>query len=158
MRYIHLILLLILCNSSIHSQPNVPSQIESSFTAIIVNDIDISIQWYKDILGYETLNIQKREDMGLRQANLSNEHNALELIELKSAQSTKELLSNFPPKTKIKGLFKFGFSVDHFDEWIDHLKHFEVNLVGSVVTDPTTNKKMVVLLDPDGNRIQLFEK
>jgi len=33
----------------------------------------------------------------------------------------------------------------------------KVDFNGGVVEDPVSGKKMVIILDPDGNRIQLFE-
>ncbi|SMD31998.1 Glyoxalase/Bleomycin resistance protein/Dioxygenase superfamily protein [Reichenbachiella faecimaris] len=96
--------------------------------------------------------------MGFKQANLSNGPANLELIELNSAISLQEVIPNYNAKTKVIGLFKFGFQVDQFDAWIEYLEGQQVQFNGRVVTDDLTNKRMVVILDPDGNRVQLFEK
>ncbi len=48
--------------------------------------------------------------------------------------------------------------VTDFEKWIDHLTNEKVDFYGSVVTDDTTGKRMVIITDPDGNRIQIFEK
>ncbi len=128
------------------------------FTAIIVENIDASIDWYGKTLGYEVINQNDMSDRGFRQANLQRGNALLELIELSSAASPAELLKDQPPRTRIQGLFKIGFTVSSFDEWIKFLTDEEVEFNGSVVNDPNSGKQMIIILDPDGNRIQLFEE
>ena len=59
---------------------------------------------------------------------------------------------------RIIGLFKIGFVVTDFEKWVDHLIDKEVDFCGNIVTDDNTEKRMVIITDPDGNRIQIFEK
>ena len=58
----------------------------------------------------------------------------------------------------IDGFFKIGFLVDEFDAWVNRLREAEVEIHGRVVTDKNLGKRMLIIKDPDGNRIQLFEK
>lgn len=58
----------------------------------------------------------------------------------------------------MKGIFKIGFSVTDFNSWMTHFENSKVNFRGSAVEDPNSGKRMIILLDPDGNRIQIFEK
>lgn len=96
--------------------------------------------------------------MGFRNANLKRDNHALELIELQTALAPEEAISEFGPKTRLHGLFKIGFQVSDFDQWLNHLETMEVNQHGQVVKDPVSGKRMLIILDPDGNRIQLFEE
>ncbi|GAA4272721.1 VOC family protein [Aquimarina gracilis] len=132
--------------------------LEANFFAVIVEDIEQSINWYSEILGFEILNKVDLPERNLKQANLKRSSILIELIELGSAVSHKKLLKNFPKKTKIKGFFKFGFFVPEFEKWIDFLKKSNVEFNGDIVTDHLTGKKMLIIKDPDGNRIQIFEK
>jgi catechol 2,3-dioxygenase-like lactoylglutathione lyase family enzyme len=131
---------------------------EAYFSAIIVNDIDASIDWYSSNFGFEVLNRVELEGKGLRQANLKCGNTLIELIELTSSVSPQSLLEDHPKKTKIDGFFKFGFLVSEFEKWVDALKQSEVEFYGDVVTDDLSGKRMLLVKDPDGNRIQLFEK
>ena len=128
------------------------------FSAIIVSDLDSSMDWYAKNFGLEVVNKVEMADRGFSQANMKRGGTWIELIQLGSALSQKELLSNQPPKTKIEGYFKFGFTVASFDQWVEFLTKSEVDLYGSVVEDPNSGKRMIIALDPDGNRIQLFEE
>jgi len=131
---------------------------EAYFSAIIVNDIETSISWYSNNFGFKVLNKIKSEEKGFKQANLKCGNMLMELIELESSLSPKSLLENHPKKTKIDGFFKFGFLVSEFEKWVDALKQSKVEFYGDVVTDNLSGKKMLIIKDPDGNRIQIFEK
>lgn len=96
--------------------------------------------------------------MGFKQANLKRGNSQIELIELKSAISTKDVVPNFTNKTRLQGIFKIGFSITDFDEWMDHLQSKELVAPGNIVEDPVSGKRMIIIRDPDGNRVQLFEK
>lgn len=45
-----------------------------------------------------------------------------------------------------------------FDQWVASLQKSGVEFHGKVVGDPLTKQKMVIIKDPDGNRIQLFSE
>lgn len=126
------------------------------FVAIIANDMDASLLWYTETLGFDVLNQTENESRGFKQVNLKRGNGFLELIELNGTLSLQELLEG--KKTRIEGFFKFGFSVPQFDQWINFLNRNNVTTHGQVVTDPVSNKRMIIILDPDGNRIQLFEE
>jgi len=128
------------------------------FSAIIVNNMDTSLQWYTKIFGCQKINLIHLEERGLKQANLQCGNALLELIEIKGSMDPSTILKSKPQGTKLKGFFKFGFEVEDFDGWMSHLEQFKAHIHGSAVTDPNSGKRIVVLLDPDGNRIQLFEQ
>ena len=143
---------------SVRAQEFTPkNNIEGFFTAVIVTDIEATIKWYKNNLRFETLDFNKYESRGFAQANLKLQNFHLELIQLNSAIDLSHEIDGYSKKTKIVGIFKVGIKVNNFDEL---LSTFERNNVGSnaeVVNDPVSNKRMIIVLDPDGNRIQVFE-
>ena len=128
------------------------------FSAIIVKDLDTSLNWYIEKLGSTVFNRTELVTRGIKQANLTRAGMAIELIELGTAVTRDTLLANFPPKTKIQGFFKLGFQVKDFDKWVNHLEKTNVSFYGDIVNDPVSGKRMVLITDPDGNRLQLFEK
>lgn len=90
--------------------------------------------------------------------NLKKGKAALELIQLSGTLSPADIVPDYTSKTRIYGFFKMGFQVTDLDTWVSFLKEKQVEFNGDVVTDLVTNKRMVITLDPDGNRIQLFEQ
>ena len=82
----------------------------------------------------------------------------VELIELDNAITLQKTISNYHDKMRFKGFFKMGFLVSDFDAWIAHLKKVKATFYGRIVTDSLSKNRMVIITDPDGNRIQLFEK
>ena len=135
-----------------------PAGIRPYFTAIITRDIDSSINWYSTTLGFSVVGKTESKEHGFKQANLQSGELLLELIELESAVNQADVIPGYSSKTRVTGLFKTGYQVDDFQQWMTHLESLKTEFHGNVVTDKITGKRMVILLDPDGNRIQLFEK
>lgn len=151
-------LLLLITPYSSFCQEKSDLELEAYFSAIIVSDIDTSIRWYSSVLGFEVLNKVESEERGFKQSNLKRGEILLELIELDHAVSPSEVIPNYDSKTRLNGFFKVGFRVSNFEKWMDHLINTKVNFYGNVVNDPNTDKKMIIITDPDSNRIQIFEK
>lgn len=131
---------------------------EAYFSAVIVEDFESSLNWYTGVLGFKVINKQASEERGFKQANIKRGDILLELIELNSALSPKTALPGYTNKTRLTGFFKIGFLITDFDRWIKQLETLETSFYGNIVEDPVSKKRMVIITDPDGNRIQLFEK
>ena len=153
------ILRLFLIGFSFLSQAQTEStqDLKGSFSAIIVSDINTSIDWYSSVLGLEMLHKTASKERGFKQSNLKKGGVLIELIELNKAINLKKDFPNFNSRMRFNGFFKIGFLVSDFDKWMLDLKKKKVSIYGSVVTDVNSKKRMVIILDPDGNRIQLFE-
>ena len=141
-----------------YSQSSKLPDLKPYFVAIIVRNIDTSSQWYSEVLGFEILNRVNMEERGFRQANLKRGTATIELIEIDTAIYPLDILKGKAKRTQIAGYFKIGFSVSDFDKWENFLTKSGVEFHGSVVRDKTSNKRIVIITDPDGNRIQLFEE
>ncbi len=139
-------------------QDNELSSPELVFTAVIVEDLAISSKWYQDVLDFKLVNSTANQERGFKQANLANGYAWLELLEIKNSVANATTKSTFGDKARINGYFKIGFRVNTFENWLQRLTKLGVSYSGNVVTDPNTGKKMIIILDPDGNRIQIFEK
>ncbi len=132
--------------------------LRASFAAIIVNEMDSSLQWYKEILKFQEVDRTENPDFGLVQVNLIRGEMRMELIEIQSAIDPYEIVGDTGKRKRFTGIFKVGFSVKNFDSWVEHLNSNELVVNDDIVSDPLTGGRMVVIRDPDGNRIQLFEE
>ncbi|NNE26468.1 MAG: VOC family protein [Saprospiraceae bacterium] len=129
--------------------------LQSSFHAIIVKNMDASMSWYNKALSFELLDSTHVPSRGLIQANLENETGRLELIELASVNNSIDSCnsnSNLEP-----GFFKVGFMVHNIDSLMNHFDQAGIDIKGNIVTDPISLNRMIVIKDPDGNRLQFFE-
>lgn len=158
MKFIISFLLLILISSTGFTQTDKLSDPIPYFSAIIVSNIDSSINWYSSNLGFEKVNRFDSEERGFKQANIKRGKAHIELIELSNAIYPKDILANKSNKTRIAGFYKIGFKISSFDTWVDALTKAGVEFHGRVVQDELSGKKTIILIDPDGNRIQLFEE
>lgn len=82
----------------------------------------------------------------------------LELIELETAVMPSEITGADGEEARLGGFFKVGFRVSDFDAWYRKAEQSGVKFRGRVVNNPVSGKRTVIMLDPDGNRVQLFEK
>ncbi len=158
MKHILLISFIVLKPVFGFSQGNKLPDPEPYFAAIIVANIDTSIDWYSNILGFKILNRLDLKERGFKQANLKRGNILIELIETNSTIYPKDILVNQSNKTRMAGFFKLGFRIPEFTRWMDFLTKSKVKFQGTAVKDKVSGKKTILILDPDGNRIQLFEK
>ena len=129
--------------------------LSEGFAAFIVKDIDASISWYTNNFGFELVNETNLEERGIKQANLKLDNTKIELIESKSSIDQTE---NNTKKRLVQGIFKVGFAISNFDDWKNHLINKQLITENDVAENPIDQKFMLIIKDPDGNRIQLFEK
>lgn len=158
MKKLLIIFITLFSNNIVQAQTDNLADLEPYFTAFIVENIEHSIGWYTQTLGFEVTDKREFKDAGFKQANLKRQGILIELIELEHSITPSNAIQNYTSKTRIKGIFKVGFKLSDFDTWMDRLTELEVNFRGNVVQDNITGKKMIIIMDPDGNRIQLFEK
>lgn len=128
------------------------------FSALIVSDLDTALNWYTEVLGFSILNQVNMQERGFRQANLKNSNILIELLEINTSVSKNDITTQFGQRARVDGFFKFGFEVEDFDRWLKHLEEKGASFHGKVVEDPNSSKKMILVLDPDGNRLQFFEQ
>ncbi len=120
--------------------------------------MEVSSTWYQNTLGFEILNETHNAERGFKLQNLKHGNVHIELIEIKGTMAPTTLLENEPKGSRVGGFFKFGMKVSDFDQWVSHLTDSKAEMHGEVVIDPISEKRMLIIKDPDGNRIQLFEK
>lgn len=137
---------------------NIAQKVEPYFGAIIVNNIDSSVSWYSTVLDLKVENRTNSPERGFRQANLSNGKLLIELIELEGSISPQKILEEKSSKARLNGIMKIGFKVDSMDSVYNNFKKLKLMFRGDIVKDSVTGKKMFILVDPDGNYIQFFEK
>lgn len=153
--YLLVPVLVITSNLSMYAQePTLPAP-EACCSSIIVQDMEQSKQWYVEAFGFETASQFKNDERGIAITNMKLGTMRLELIEIAKSMNPDSLET----KTgRLQGLFKFGIRVREFDAWMDHLTALVPDISKQVVSDPVSKRRMVVIRDPDGNRLQIFEQ
>ncbi|MEL6194860.1 MAG: VOC family protein [Bacteroidota bacterium] len=158
MRKLGLFFAAILLSHFSYGQVDREQDLQFRFISLIVKDVSSSVEWYTKVMGFSLEKEFVNEERGLKIANLSKGEHGIELIEISSSVSPEDAIPNFSKKLRIHGIFKVGFGVKDFDTWIEKFHDKNVEFQGEVVQDPVNGSRMVVVLDPDGNRIQFFER
>ena len=114
--------------------------IKVQYMTMIVNDLEESVSFYRDVLGFKEGYHVDTPDGGAITIMNSNGGASVELICNK----------NFPT-----GLYSVGTDVDNLEETIKKLNEAGYQTTGPVI--PTTVGKMTFVEDPNGVRICLIE-
>ena len=114
--------------------------IKVQYMTMIVNDLEESVSFYRDVLEFKEGYHVDTPDGGAITIMNSNGGASVELICNK----------NFPT-----GLYSVGTDVDNLEETIKKLNEAGYQTTGPVI--PTTVGKMTFVEDPDGVRICLIE-
>lgn len=129
---------------------------EPYFPAIVVNDLGISVAWYKSLFGLKVKTESADITSGYKVAILESENMMIELMELRGSLPREQLLAGKPEGTQIQGLFKIGFKVPNVDACLKRLSQLHIE-VPQVWEDKTSKKRNFLIKDPDGNLIQFFD-
>ena len=91
MKNIIILLVFIIITNTIHSQQSTSFQINSYFSALIVKNIDSSVNWYQLVLGLKT-KFLPGTPQGIKVAILESPQIVLEIIENNAWLDPKEFL------------------------------------------------------------------
>ena len=114
-------------------------KIKVQYTTLIVNDLEESVAFYRDVLGFREGYHVDTPDGG-----------AITIMESDGASVELICNKNFPT-----GMYSIGTDVDNLDKVISHLQDFGYQTTGPII--PTTVGRMTFVLDPNGIRICLIE-
>ena len=114
-------------------------KIQVQYTTMIVKDLDESVTFYRDVLGFREGYHVDTPDGG-----------AITIMETDGASVELICNKNYPV-----GLYSVGTDVDDLDECIERLTAAGYQTTGPAI--PTTIGRMTFVLDPNGVRICLIE-
>lgn len=133
----------------------------SAFVAISVADADASAAWYAKTLGLELKRSIDTPDGRIAIRILARQGLMVELIAQRGSLALDQLAGPDGPLQKrifVQGHFKAGFFVADAQAVYDHLRALSVSMDERVIVDNDMNLEFFVFRDPDGNRLQVFER
>ncbi|MEI1232242.1 VOC family protein [Enterococcus mundtii] len=117
--------------------------------AIIVSDYQKSRAFYVDLLGFEVIRENYREDRGDYKLDLKLGDMELEIFGIKDAPKR-------PSYPEACGLRHLAFKVEHIEETVTELQGLGIE-TEPVRIDTFTGEKMTFFFDPDGLPLELHE-
>lgn len=152
-----LLLLPVLVAAVITATAQIPSlAIKPSGSAVVVSNIDTSVNWYKSVFGLKTKTTMNDPNNAYKVVILEGPNMMFELMQLQGSIARGDVLRGKSEGTQVQGHFKIGFVVNDIDACLRHLKELKID-VPRVWTDAASGKRNFLITDPDGNYIQFFD-
>jgi len=145
--YVFVFLAIASCSTAIASDAWVADVRGPQYFAVLVEDVDESVEWYRTVFGLHELDGSQADDGSWRIVNLSNKKLFIEVIRDDRAQGVD----------RARGFFKVGFRVRDVELVADRVEQ-ATHERPRVVDDPDHGMRIVQLRDPDGNIIQLTSR
>lgn len=125
------------------------------FFALSVADIDVMASWYETMLGLERGEMNGPADGTIRQTTLANGRLFVELVQHHEAKDRSSY--GIERSYLVHGIFKVGFFVQDIDRAVAELETKGASFRGGIIDLPEQGIRMILVEDPEGNIVQLFE-
>lgn len=122
--------------------------------AVSVSDMDRSLAWYRDMLGFEIVETYDFEADGMRVGFASRGGFEIEIIEITGAPAF-DAPEPGNPATR-QGWVKFAFATDDIDALYARVTAAGAQIHSPLSDSRRTGGRFFILLDPDGNWVQVF--
>ncbi len=121
---------------------------------VVIRTIDAEelATWYTDHLQFSSFESTNSENQLLRKGDF-----LLELVEDAQAISPDSLEFEYGMNT-LAGFYKFGFAVNQLDSLFQWVKTKGLSTAGGILKGGTLGARSFIVIDPQGNYIQFFEK
>ena len=147
-------LLFFLLSSAVLSAPadNLWDRATLAQVTLNVRDAEQVADWYRRHLGFYTDSLATDEEaIGLYAGDFQL------LLREPANYLPKDSVPKGPFVQFFEGYFKFGFLVQGFDKLVAGLRVDSVEFRGDVVHDPKLRRRTLIIIDPEGNPVQLFD-
>lgn len=124
----------------------VPEIVAVHHVTLTVTDLEASLPWYREVLGFETVG---RQDTGtLRKAKAVRGTQVVTFVEHADA-----VTGRFDPRRVGLDHLAFAVTDDALGQWIEHLDAFGVE---HSPRTPAATGTMITFTDPDGIALELY--
>ncbi|MBD2104970.1 VOC family protein [Leptolyngbya sp. FACHB-261] len=125
--------------------------------AISVSDIDASVKWYEDNLGFQLQN-RRRVSTGIEIALIENNGFFIDLIHIAGSENLEGSPKEPPDHLKVQGLRNLVFWVDDLKSADAQLKSKGVELIWESRYIPEVGTSVTNFRDNNGNLIAIWER
>lgn len=126
--------------------------------ALSVSNVDEISKWYQTVLGFKFSRRMDFEEYGVHIEILEADGFGLELIEKQGSAFKKERIPDLEDTSLLRGYLKIAFLVENIDDFAESLKEKDVKIVFDITDDLEDGSAWMIIADPDGNLIQIFEE
>lgn len=132
-------------------------QLKPHHFAISVEDLEESVDWYSQKLGFKKVQAFRKDDMEVDVAMMELNGINLEIFCFDKSLELPEYRKSLGSDLKVLGMKHFAFEVDNIEEVFQDLREKDVKFI----VEPTVGSsghRFAFFVDPNGIMMELFEK
>ncbi|HVO74166.1 MAG TPA: VOC family protein [Ignavibacteriaceae bacterium] len=135
-----------------------PKEFKVYLVAVSVKDINTAAAWYNKYLGFQFGEKKDYPESKVSIGIMTKGDFSLEIVQHKESVPVSKFIPDISNPAMIRGYGKIGYMVDNLDEIIKRMKADSVKFIIDPMQNKTSGSKMCIVLDNDGNWVQLMEK
>jgi catechol 2,3-dioxygenase-like lactoylglutathione lyase family enzyme len=135
-----------------------PKDFRVFIVAISVKDINTAAGWYNKYLGFEFGEKKDYPESKVSIGIMTKGEFSLELVQHKESVPVSKFIPDISNPAVVRGYGKVGYIVDNLEEIVKRMKAGLVKFIIDPMVNKASGSKMCIVLDNDGNWVQLMEK
>jgi methylmalonyl-CoA/ethylmalonyl-CoA epimerase len=139
-------------------EPSFLNSLSPHHVALSVPNLEETIQWYQDKLGFTMTLRRELPQFSTRQAFLELNGFQIEVFERENSTRTQPSPVNVPDDLLTQGYKHIAFTVDDIDAIATELKRRNVEVALEPVTDEELGLTICFIKDSNGNLIELVQE
>lgn len=139
-------------------EPPFLNSLSPHHVALSVPNLEETIQWYQNKLGFTATLRRELPQFSTRQAFLELNGFRIEVFERKNSTRTQASPANVPDDLLTQGYKHIAFTVDDIDAIATELKQRNVEVALEPVVDKELKLKLCFIKDNNGNLIELVQE
>ncbi|GAB5519865.1 MAG: hypothetical protein RhofKO_21160 [Rhodothermales bacterium] len=132
-----------------------PPAVTPRLLAISVANLDTTVAWYRDVLGFAEVRQFTFPEDQMRLAFLARDGFELELIEIANTPSFNAPAPDNPATRQ--GLVKLAFGTEDIEALYAHARSQGADIQSELKQSNRTGGRFFIALDPDGNWVQVYD-
>jgi len=124
-----------------------------SHIGLTVKDMDITINWYKEMFGFKEVKRFEKKELEIKGALIANADMNIELLMPEKLIKKSIDNSGLAEALRYQGLNHFAVNVDDIKVLYDKMKKNNVLLLTDLI-----DERFFFCIDPDGTKIEIKQK
>jgi catechol 2,3-dioxygenase-like lactoylglutathione lyase family enzyme len=137
--------------------PRSADPLQPYLVAVSVPQVDESVRWYREVLGFTLVSRKDYPDYGMTIAIAAGEGIRLELVQVRNSVAPSAVVPGYQNPASLHGFGKVAFYVADLRAWETRLRSRGAKFQLEPRENPADGSTSFIVLDHDGNWLQFTQ-